>query len=190
MPKEKEKIEKEEKTEDKPLTLEEQLEKAKADVEHWKNEYFRAYADTKNLRSSLEADHKNAIKYRAEGFIEELLPVLDSFHVVLSNEPDDPKLRNYLTGFQFIYQNLVRVLEGEGVSEIAPKEGDTFDPNTMSAMDTVEEEPVDIIKKVNAKGYKLHDRLIRPAVVTVSVAKKEETNNESNEEKNETKSDA
>ena len=77
--------------------LEEELEKAKADVEHWKNEYYRAYADTKNLRNSLERDHKEALKYRAEGFIEDLLPILDSFHMALGNEPTDPALKNYLS---------------------------------------------------------------------------------------------
>ena len=61
----------------------EKLEKANADVDHWKNEYYRAYADTKNLRSTLERDHKEALKYRAEGFIEDLLPILDSFHMAL-----------------------------------------------------------------------------------------------------------
>ena len=50
--------------------LEEQRDKAQADADHWKNEYFRAYADTKNLRSQLERDHLAAMKYRAEGFIE------------------------------------------------------------------------------------------------------------------------
>ena len=48
---------------------------AKADSEHWKNEYYRAYADTKNLRMNLEKEHSDIIKYRAMGFIEDLLPV-------------------------------------------------------------------------------------------------------------------
>jgi len=193
--KDKEKVE-EAKKEDSP-SLEEQLEKAKAEIDHWKNEYYRAYADTKNLRDSLEKDHHEAIKYRAIGFVEELLPILDSFHVVLSNEPTDPTLKNYLVGFQFIYSNLVRALESEGVTEISPNIGDAFDPNTMNATDTVEEEPINIIKKVSGKGYKLRDRLVRPALVTVSIAKKEEDkteekneSSESVENKNETKSDA
>jgi len=193
--KDKEKVE-EAKKEDSP-SLEEQLEKAKAEIDHWKNEYYRAYADTKNLRDSLEKDHHEAIKYRAIGFVEELLPILDSFHVVLSNEPTDPTLKNYLVGFQFIYSNLVRALESEGVTEISPNIGDTFDPNTMNATDTVEEEPINVVKKVSGKGYKLRDRLVRPALVTVSIAKKEEDkteekneSSESVENKNETKSDA
>lgn len=153
--------------------LEEELEKAKADVEHWKNEYYRAYADTKNLRNSLERDHKEALKYRAEGFIEDLLPILDSFHMALGNEPTDPSLKNYLTGFQFIYKNLVSVLENEGVVEIVPEIEKDFNPATMQAVDSVEAEEAGKITKVYGKGYKLRDRLIRPAMVQVSVKKKE-----------------
>ncbi|MBE6142180.1 MAG: nucleotide exchange factor GrpE [Erysipelotrichaceae bacterium] len=159
--------------------LEEELEKAKADCDHWKNEYYRAYADTKNLRSSLERDHKEALKYRAEGFIEELLPILDSFHMALGNEPTDPALKNYLTGFQFIYKNLVNVLTNEGVTEITPEIETDFNPATMQAVDSVEAEEAGKITKVYGKGYKLRDRLIRPAMVQVSVKKKESQNEES-----------
>ena len=157
--------------------LEEDLEKAKADVEHWKNEYYRAYADTKNLRNSLERDHKEALKYRAEGFIEELLPILDSFHMALGNEPTDPALKNYLTGFQFIYKNLVNVLENEGVTEIVPEIEKDFNPATMQAVDSVEADEAGKVTKVYGKGYKLRDRLIRPAMVQVSVKKKENQEN-------------
>lgn len=153
--------------------LEEELEKAKADCEHWKNEYYRAYADTKNLRNTLERDHKEALKYRAEGFIEDLLPILDSFHMALGNEPTDPALKNYLTGFQFIYKNLVGVLESEGVTEIVPEIDKDFNPATMQAVDSVEAEEANKVVKVYGKGYKLRDRLIRPAMVQVSVKKKE-----------------
>ena len=154
--------------------LEEEKEKAKADAEHWKNEYFRAYADTQNLRKQLEKDHMSAMKYRAEGFVDELLPVLDSFFAVLKNEPTDPNLKNYLIGFQYIYRNLVAALENEGVTEISPKVGDKFSPETMQAVETVESEGEEnVIVDVHVKGYKLHDRLIRPANVTVSVKHKE-----------------
>lgn len=163
--------------------LNEEIEKLKADNDHWKNEYYRAYADTKNLRVNLEKEHLAAIKYRAEGFIEDLLPVLDSFYLALANEPTDPSLKNYLIGFQYIYRNLVSVLENEGVSEILPKAGDKFDPSIMNAMEVVEDEGEEnLVKKVYTKGYKLHDRLIRPANVAVSGHKKEENKQDSKPE--------
>ena len=163
------------KEEKKVAELEQELAKLKADVEHWKNEYYRAYADTQNLRKSLEKEHSDIIKYRAMGFIEDLLPVLDSFHMALANEPTSQELKNYLVGFQFVYRNLVSVLENEGVTEISPKIGDKFSDKTMNAVDiTVQEGEENLITKVYAKGYELHGRLIRPAQVSVSKNKKEE----------------
>ena len=153
--------------------LAEEVEKLKAEVDHWKNEYYRAYADTKNLRKNLEKDYREAMKYRSEGFIEDLLPVLDSFHMALANEPTDPALKNYLTGFQYVYRNLVSVLENEGVSELNPKIGDKFDPHTMNAVDTVEQDDENLVTKIYGNGYKLHDRIVRPAMVQVSVRKDE-----------------
>ena len=147
----------------------EEIRSLNAQVDHWKNEYYRAYADTQNLRKALEKDHQEAIRYRASGFVEDLLPILDSFHMALSSTPDNPEIKNYLLGFTYIYNNLINALENEGVSEISPKENDKFDIETMEAVESVEDEgePYRILK-VHAKGYKLHDRLIRPARVTVS----------------------
>lgn len=159
----------------------EKLAKANADVEHWKNEYYRAYADTKNLRNKLEKDYKESVKYRVEGFVDELLPILDSFESVLKQEVEDPNLKNYLIGFQYVYKNLLAVLENEGVKTFIPKVDDKFDASTMDAIDTIEGEKENIITKVYASGYKLHDHLIRPARVQVSVIKKEEKENKPEE---------
>ena len=186
MPKNKEEIKEEkDKNKKKIQDLQDDIVKLKADLEHWKNEYYRAYADTQNLRKSLEKEHSDVIKYRAMGFIEELLPVLDSFHMALSNEPTSEELKNYLVGFQFIYRNLVNVLENEGVKEIAPHIGDKFSDKTMNAVDVTEQEGEEnLVTKVYANGYELHGRLIRPANVSVSKNKKSE------EPKNSVKADA
>lgn len=154
--------------------LKEQIEKLTADNNQWKNAYYKAYADTENLRKSIEKDHQEAIKYRAEGFIENLLPVMDGFHLALANPAPSEELKNYLVGFTYIYNNLVKVLEDEGVKEITPKVGDKYDERTMEAMETVyqEGEP-NIVTKVNMKGYLLKDHLVRPAMVVVSTNKKE-----------------
>ena len=107
--------------------------------------------------------------------------------MALANEPTDPALKNYLTGFQYVYRNLVSILENEGVSEIAPKVGDKFDSRTMNAVDTEEGEKENLVLKVYGNGYKLHDRIVRPAMVQVSVRK---VDNKENEEVSEPKCDA
>ncbi len=148
----------------------EELEKAKSDCEHWKNEYYRAYADMQNLRKIVEKDHKEAIKYRAEGFVGDLLPILDGFHMALQNEASSKEMENFLIGFKYIYQNLVTVLENNGVIELSPKVGDTFDPVTMQALEKRNDPDAkeNTILEVKAKGYKLHEHLIRPSIVVVA----------------------
>ena len=161
---------------------EDKLAKLNADLEHWKNEYYRAYADMQNLRKQVEKEHREAIRYRSAGFIENLLPILDGFHMALQAEASSQEMKNFLVGFQFIYRNLVSVLENEGVTEISPKVGDDFDPETMQAIETQFDEKAEPNKvvKVNVKGYKLHERLIRPSIVVVSTNKKDEDKKEEN----------
>ena len=169
----------------------EENQKLKSDLEHWKNEYYRAYADMQNLRKNVEKDHREALKYRAEGFIENLLPILDGFHLALSAEIKNEEMKNFLVGFEFIYRNLVSVLEQEGVKEVSPNVGDHFDPTDMQALETKfdEGEPNRILE-VKVKGYKLHEHLIRPAIVVVSTDKHESENKESNDSSESTKLDA
>lgn len=173
---------KEKETKTKISMPEEELAKLKSDLEHWKNEYYRAYADMQNLRKEVEKDHHEAIKYRAAGFIENLLPILDGFHMALGAEVKSPEMQAFLTGFEFIYKNMVQVLENEGVTELSPKVGDEFDPNTMSAIETkFDEGKPNRVLKVNVKGYKLHEHLIRPSIVVVSTDKKDEPKEEKQE---------
>lgn len=156
-----------------------EIEKWKADANHWKNEYYKAYADMQNLRKSVERELSEGLKYRAEGFVSELLPVLDGFYFALAMEPANPELKNYLIGFQYIYQNILSVLEKEGIKEIFPKEGEKFDVRTMHAVEAQEKDgPPNLVVKVLNKGYLLKDRLIRPANVVVSKAKPVEVKKE------------
>ena len=78
-------------------------------------------------------------------------------------------MKNFLIGFQYIYRNLVTILENEGVSEIVPEVGKKYDPTLMQALETKEMEGEEnIILEVKTNGYKLHDHLVRPAMVVVS----------------------
>jgi molecular chaperone GrpE len=147
----------------------EQINNLQKEVGDWKNKYYRAYADTDNLRKSIEKDHSEALKYRAEGFVENLMPALDGFHMALSGEAKTQEMKQFLEGFSYIYRNIMSVLENEGVREIDPKIGSKFDVSCMHAIDTIEQEgPENVIVRVMGKGYMLHDKMIRPALVYVS----------------------
>lgn len=163
------KTSKEKKSDKRIAELETLLEDALKQADIWKNKYYLAYADTENLHKQYEKEHQQFIKYRAMGFVDRLLPILDGFHMALSNEVTDPTLKNYLMGFQYIYKMMVDALEQEGVTEINPQIGGKFDENTMEAFDTEESDGEEnVVLKVFQKGYCLKDRIVRHARVIVS----------------------
>lgn len=159
-----------------------QIDALTEEVNQWKNKFYTAYADLENLRKSIEKDHREALRYRAEGFIEKLLQPLDGFHMALSIEAKTPEMAAFLQGFSYIYQNIISALESEGLKEMNPKVDDKFDETWMHAIDTVEteEKEENLIARVYARGYKLHDRIIRPAMVYVT---KKPNKDEKSEEK-------
>lgn len=167
----------------KSAKLEEELKKVRQEADEWKNKYYMAYADTQNTKKLLEKEHSEIIKYRAAGFVENLMPALDSFHCALQIKVDDPKMKNFLVGFEYIYKNLLSVLENEGVTKLEPELHAKFDASYMHALDSEESdlEP-NLVLKVLSAGYKLKDRVIKPAMVIVSRKKEEKKENEAQEE--------
>ncbi len=157
----------------KEAKLEEKISFLEKEVDKWKNSYYRSYADTENLRKELEKDYREALKYRLSSFIEDLIPALDAFDAALGVEVTDEKLKNYLLGFTYIHNNLLNILEKEGIKVLDTKVGEVFDERTMHAIevDESEESEKPIVKEIKAKGYKLHDHLLRPILVKVTKAK-------------------
>ncbi len=147
----------------------EEINKVKAEVERWKNEYYKSYADMSNFKKDIEKDYQQIKKYRIEGFVSELVRTLDAFEMALSAEPKNVETKNYLVGFTYVYNQLIETLKKDGVVIIEPKVGDKFDEKVMHCVETVEDEGEEnIIKTVSTKGYKLHDHLIRAAMVVVT----------------------
>ena len=163
------------------------LAKAEADRDHWKNEYYKAFADTANLRRSLEEEHRRALRYRSEGFLTDLLPALDAFHMALDNPAPTQEAANYQIGFTYLYNQIIAALSNEGLKEFTPTVGEEVSPDSMHALETQESEDIEPghVIKVLTKGYFLHDRLIRPAMVVVAKAKEEAKQEEQSEEKKE-----
>lgn len=88
---------------------------------------------------------------------------------------NDEKIKNFLLGFDMIHKKLLNILINENVYEIIPKKGDDFDATIMKVDEAIfmeGKENDNKVIEVRFKGYKLADRLIRPAIVTVSVNKK------------------
>jgi molecular chaperone GrpE len=153
----------------KTITLEEKLQAAETEIYNWKNKYAMMFADMDNLRKNQDKSFSEALRYRAEGFVDKLLPALESFHIALKNPVDDPKVKNYLVGFEYIYNQINQALADEGVKEIPVKINDAFDVMTMHALEVeVSEGPPNRVLKILSPGFKLHDRVVKQILVIVS----------------------
>lgn len=139
-----------------------QLDKAKNDV-------ARAYADTENMKKRLQKEADTAKKYRFQQAGLALLPIIDSMEMALKIETEDEALKNYVKGFEMIHQQLITVLENEGVKPVEALDK-PFDHNTMQALMQEAKEGVEsgIVIEELQKGYMLKDRILRPALVKVS----------------------
>lgn len=189
--KKEEKKEKKDKFEKKLEAKDEEIKKISEEADKYKNLYLETLANLANQRKLYEKDYQNALKYASQNLTEKLLPSFEMFSMVIESVDNLPaEVAPYVQGFSMIYRQMVQALESEGVSEIAVKVGDKYDYKIHSAMETIEVEDealVDTIIKVIRKGYKIHDRLIKPATVIVGKAKKVE---EVTENENETQADA
>ena len=173
MAKEKETVVDEESTEkttkEDEITVEDQLKNLEDEVNTWKTDYYKVFADMENLKKRLQNEHANAMKFMMQSFIEELLPVVDNFERSLAVVDPSDEIKNFLKGYEMIYNQLMEVLKSQGV-EVIKTEGEEFDPNFHQAVMTVKDDnfKTNMIVEELQKGYKLKDRVIRASLVKVS----------------------
>ncbi|MFO7807217.1 MAG: nucleotide exchange factor GrpE [Candidatus Moraniibacteriota bacterium] len=146
----------------------ETIEMAK-DLIDLKNSYDgwrRALADMENLKKRTAKQNEEYKKYCLEDFVLDLLPVLDNFNLALDHVPDTEKKSGWVVGILHIKKQLEDVLTSRGVEEIPVKEGDKIDTNIHEVVSGKEgKEEGEKVKKVLKKGYKMEDRIVRPAIV-------------------------
>ena len=142
-------------------------EELEADVAKWKELSLRTAAEMENLRKRTAREREEAIRYANQRLLEELLPVIDNFEMGMQAASQDTKSMIYI-GMDMVRRQLNEFLASQGVEEI-PTDG-MFDPNLHDAVAQEEcaagEEGR--ILKVTRRGFKLRDRLLRPAGVVVS----------------------
>jgi molecular chaperone GrpE len=143
----------------------------KAD-DNWER-LLRTTADFDNFKKRAAREKQDAIRYANEGLLEKLVPVLDNFDAALSaaQASSAGATQSLQTGVSMIFQQLKKVLTESGLEEVDAA-GQKFDPNLHEAVSQQESADVpegQVLQQLR-KGYKLRDRLLRPA--TVVVAKK------------------
>ena len=149
-------------------SLEEKLLQAEQKAQEMHDSWLRAKAETENLRKRAQADIASAHKYAVENLAEALLPIRDSLETALAIE--NVTLESLKSGVDLTLRQVNAVFEKANLREINPV-NEKFDPHRHQAMTMVAGagEPNQVVQ-VMQKGYLLHDRVIRPALVTVSKA--------------------
>jgi molecular chaperone GrpE len=152
-----------------PSSLQETLKKAEQQAQQHYDAWLRAKAEADNIRKRAQADVANAHKYAVETFAAELLPVHDSLEAALA--ADSATFEALRQGVELTLKQLDTALSKSGIKEISPI-GEKFDPHKHQAMTTVESDKApNTVVHVLQKGYLLNDRVLRPALVTVSKPK-------------------
>ncbi|AXK51076.1 nucleotide exchange factor GrpE [Spiroplasma alleghenense] len=159
-----------EKTNDSISQLESCLEQLLFENNRLKEEKLLAIADNQNTVKRYQQETMNVKKYGGQRLAEEIIPAIDLFRGVLKQPNDNPDVKNYLIGFEFIIKQIDEALSNAGIQMIETKVGDKFDHNIHEANEQVETEAVasGLIAQVIQNGYKLYDRVIKYAVVKVA----------------------
>jgi molecular chaperone GrpE len=151
-------------------SLDELLAEAQAKIEQQRDAWLRAVADAENARKRFQLELANTQKFAIERVVESLLPVADSLEATLG--AGNASLESLRSGVELTLKQLRAALEKSKVAEINPAAGEKFDPHRHQAISAVESdaEPNTVVT-VLQKGWRLHERVIRPAMVTVAKAK-------------------
>lgn len=144
---------------------------AVAEVEALKDQMLRVQADAQNVRRRAEQDVEKAHKFGVEKFANEMLPIVDSLERAIEAFGDDEAVKPMKEGVEMTMNMFLSGLAKFQMEQVSP-EGQVFDPalhQAMSMVDAPDAEPNTVIA-VMQKGYTLHGRLVRPAMVVVAKA--------------------
>src|SRR6185369_18048530 len=151
-------------------TLDQLLAEAQVRIEEQKDARMRAMAEAENTRKRAQADVQAAHKFAVERMAEGLLPVMDSLEAALAASETAPRaLRD---GLELTLKQLQAAFHKANLAEILPAAGERFDPHLHQAIAAVDAAGAvaNSVVAVVQKGYRLHDRVLRPALVTVAKA--------------------
>ena len=147
----------------------EQLEQLRIELEKYKDIALRSVADLDNYRKRMAREKDDAIRYANANFLERLIPILDNFDLGLQAAKAGGSQSAVIDGMTMVFKQLQEFLASCGVETIDAS-GEHFDPNLHEAIAQEENAEVEegVVIRQLRKGYKLKDRLIRPANVVVS----------------------
>jgi molecular chaperone GrpE len=146
-----------------------ELQRAEARAAEYLDQLQRTQAEFANYKKRLEREREEFISLANAALISKLLPVLDDFERALETVPDNLQNLTWVEGIQLIERRLHAILEQEGLSEIEAV-GEQFDPELHHAVvreETTEQDENTVVGEMQ-KGYRLHDKVLRPSMVRVA----------------------
>jgi molecular chaperone GrpE len=154
-------------TKEKQRSLEQQLAETEAQVAEFRDQWLRSVADYKNYKRRADTEREELKRNANASFILKLLPIVDDFERAVNNVSPDVAETPWWMGTRMIAQKFSTLLESEGVTAIESV-GQEFDPNLHHAVMYEEAQGQDeqVIAELQ-KGYKIHERVLRPAMVKV-----------------------
>jgi len=166
--------------EDSIESLEARLEETQAEAERYLNNWRRAEADFQNYKRRTDQERSELQRFASAALIINLLPVVDDLERAMTTVDANLAGLTWFDGIRLIHRKLLAMLENAGVRPI-PTEGQMFDPRIHEAMSYVEGEEGKVLAEVQ-RGYLLHDRVLRPAMVVVGKGKQNESTEETRQE--------
>ena len=177
---------------DENISVKQKVENQNIEIKELKDQLLRSLAESENLRKRTIKEIGDAKKYSHIYFVRDILSSVDNLQRALEAVPNDKSqlsepIKNLIVGLEIVEKEIINTFEKHSLKQINPL-GEKFDYNLHQAMfevPTNEKEPGYVVE-VSQKGYLLHDRLVRPAMVGISKKSEEETteqNNKKNEQK-------
>lgn len=157
------------------IRIQEELELARSENAAAADMMLRLAAEMDNYKKRVDKERQSLIKYGSQGILQELLPILDNFERAIESANKSKDFDSFLEGVGMIFKQMSAALERKGISTIDAI-GETFDPNIHEAVMQVASDKYSentVVEELQ-KGYVLHDRVIRPAMVAVSKGTGEE----------------
>ncbi len=146
-------------------SVEESLEDRAAKADEYHEKWLRALADLDNFKKKTEQDRRELSVFANVMLVKSLLPILDDMERAFESLDADTAGLDWVEGLNLVYRKLLSTLESQGLSVIATV-GERFDPTMHEAVMQAEGEEGVVVGELQ-KGYRFHDRVVRPAMVQV-----------------------
>ena len=147
-----------------------EVEQLRAELAATKDRWLRERAELENFKKRLAREKAEGLRFANEGLLRDLLPVIDNLHRAVEHGRASREVDPIIEGVELVLRSFTEALGRHGV-QVVEARGQRFDPSQHEAIGHVEsDQPPNTVVDEHQRGYTLHDRLLRPALVTVGKA--------------------